>query len=124
MSSWRDSEAWAAPWRISSAAGVSPCAASIVSIRPIPWARPMARAAQALRAQHDRQCGLRDDEGPERVHRDGPSEGLGSDERLGAIPEISANKYMLWVRFTVQDGDMKPRPYDHDVPFDLALCNF
>ena len=46
------------------------------------------------------------------------------DERLGAIPEISANKYMLWVRFTVQDGDMKPRPYDHDVPFDLALCNF
>jgi len=46
------------------------------------------------------------------------------DERLGAIPEISANKYMLWVRFTTQDGDMKPRPYDHDVPFDLALCNF
>ena len=46
------------------------------------------------------------------------------DERLGAIPEISANNYMLWVRFTVQDGDMKPRPYDHDVPFDLALCNF
>jgi cell division protein ZapD len=31
---------------------------------------------------------------------------------------------MLWVRFTTQDGDMKPRPYDHDVPFDLALCNF
>jgi cell division protein ZapD len=46
------------------------------------------------------------------------------DERLSAIPEISANKYMLWVRFTTQDGDMKPRPYDHDVPFDLALCNF
>ncbi|MBK4733532.1 cell division protein ZapD [Noviherbaspirillum pedocola] len=46
------------------------------------------------------------------------------DERIGAIPEISANKYMLWVRFTTQGGDMKPRPYDHDVPFDLALCNF
>ena len=46
------------------------------------------------------------------------------DESMGAIPEISANKYMLWVRFTTQDGDMKPRPYDHDVPFDLALCNF
>jgi cell division protein ZapD len=28
------------------------------------------------------------------------------------------------VRFTTQGGDMKPRPYDHDVPFDLALCNF
>ena len=29
---------------------------------------------------------------------------------LGAIPEISANKYMIWVRFTTQDGgDLRPR---------------
>ncbi|WP_151448555.1 cell division protein ZapD [Lacisediminimonas profundi] len=46
------------------------------------------------------------------------------DESLGAIPEISANKYMLWVRFTLQDGDMKPRPIETDVPFELTLCNF
>lgn len=42
---------------------------------------------------------------------------------LGVIPEASANKYMLWVRFTTQDGDMRPQPVDTDVPFQLALCN-
>ncbi len=46
------------------------------------------------------------------------------DETLGAIPEISANKYMLWVRFTSQDGDMKPKSFESDVPFELTLCNF
>ena len=46
------------------------------------------------------------------------------DENLGAIPEISANKYMLWVRFTSQDGDMKPKPLEDDVGFQLTLCNF
>jgi cell division protein ZapD len=45
------------------------------------------------------------------------------DESLGAIPETSANKYMIWVRFTAQDGDMRPRPIDIDVPFELVLCN-
>ena len=39
------------------------------------------------------------------------------------IPEASANKYMLWVRFTVQDGDLKPRAMDVDVPFHLTLCS-
>ena len=42
---------------------------------------------------------------------------------LRVIPEASANKYMLWVRFTTQDGDLKPRPVDNDVPFLLTLCN-
>ncbi|MFC3109116.1 cell division protein ZapD [Undibacterium arcticum] len=46
------------------------------------------------------------------------------DATLGAIPEISANKYMLWVRFTSQGGDMKPKSFEDDVPFDLTLCNF
>jgi cell division protein ZapD len=46
------------------------------------------------------------------------------DKDLGAIPEISANKYMLWVRFTSQDGDMKPKAFESEVPFDLTLCNF
>jgi len=43
-------------------------------------------------------------------------------EDAGAIPEISANRYMLWIRFTTPDGDLKPRSIDRDVAFDLALC--
>jgi cell division protein ZapD len=46
------------------------------------------------------------------------------DGALGAIPEISANKYMLWVRFTTQGGDLKPKPLEEDVPFELTLCAF
>ena len=47
------------------------------------------------------------------------------DESLLAfIPEMSANKYMLWVRFTQQDGDLRPRSVDADIPFLLKLCNF
>jgi len=42
---------------------------------------------------------------------------------LHVIPEASANKYMLWVRFTMQDGDVRPRAVDIDVPFQLTLCN-
>lgn len=49
---------------------------------------------------------------------------LNIEETLGAIPEISANKYMLWVRFTSQGGDMKPKPLEQDIPFELSLCNF
>jgi cell division protein ZapD len=49
---------------------------------------------------------------------------LALDESMGAIPEISANKYMLWVRFTTQGGDLKPKPLEEDVPFELTLCNF
>lgn len=49
---------------------------------------------------------------------------LALDETLGVIPEISANKYMLWIRFTSQDGDIKPKPFENDVPFELTLCNF
>jgi cell division protein ZapD len=46
------------------------------------------------------------------------------DKSLGAIPEISANKYMLWIRFTTADRDLKPRPIERDIQFDLALCSF
>ncbi len=38
------------------------------------------------------------------------------------IPEISANRYMLWIRFTAPDGDLKPRSVDRDVHFELSLC--
>ncbi len=49
---------------------------------------------------------------------------VGIDPKLAAIPEISANKYVLWIRFTTQGGDNKPKAYEGDVPFDLTLCNF
>jgi cell division protein ZapD len=41
----------------------------------------------------------------------------------GWIPEISANKYALNIRFTVQDGDVRPRICESDVPFELTFCN-
>jgi cell division protein ZapD len=45
------------------------------------------------------------------------------DPELGAIPEISANKYMLWIRFTSHGGDHRPRPFEGNVEFELGLCN-
>jgi cell division protein ZapD len=45
------------------------------------------------------------------------------DPATGAIPEISANKYMLWIRFTAQGGDLRPRPFEGNVEFELGLCN-
>ncbi len=45
------------------------------------------------------------------------------DPTLGAIPEISANRYLLWIRFTSQTGDQRPRAFEGDVDFELALCN-
>jgi len=45
------------------------------------------------------------------------------DPSLGAIPEISANKYLLWIRFTMRDRDERPRPADSNIDFELGLCN-
>jgi cell division protein ZapD len=45
------------------------------------------------------------------------------DPAMGAIPEISANRYLLWIRFTSQSGDQRPRAFEGDVDFELALCN-
>jgi cell division protein ZapD len=42
---------------------------------------------------------------------------------LACVPEISANKYALNVRFLLPEGVQKTRVYEHDVPFDLAFCN-
>ena len=44
------------------------------------------------------------------------------DARYGAIPEMSANKYMLWIWFTKQDGTVKPKPMEEDIPCELTLC--
>lgn len=40
-----------------------------------------------------------------------------------AVPEISANKYALNIRFTSTDGDLRPRPVETDVSFELTFCN-
>lgn len=44
-------------------------------------------------------------------------------DELPCVPEISANKYALNVRFLLPEGVQKTRVYDHDVPFELAYCN-
>jgi cell division protein ZapD len=36
--------------------------------------------------------------------------------------EISANKYLLSIRFLKTDGDRKPQTINEDVPFRLTLC--
>jgi cell division protein ZapD len=45
------------------------------------------------------------------------------DPAHGFVPEISANKYMLWVRFALPDSEMRSKPVEADVSFDLTLCN-
>lgn len=40
-----------------------------------------------------------------------------------AIPEISANKYALNIRFTVPGTDLRPKQSEADVPFELTFCN-
>ncbi|OZI47537.1 cell division protein ZapD [Bordetella genomosp. 5] len=44
------------------------------------------------------------------------------DPEQGVFPEISANKYMVWIRFSVQDGGVKPQQVGRDVPFQMSLC--
>lgn len=45
------------------------------------------------------------------------------DLERGVFPEMSANKYMVWVRFSEQDGEVKPQPANKDVPFRYSLCS-
>ena len=45
------------------------------------------------------------------------------DPQSGVFPEISANKYVIWVRFSTQDNVLKPQPVGRDVAFRLARCN-
>lgn len=44
------------------------------------------------------------------------------DPSTQAFPEMSANKYMVWIRFSSQGGELKPHQVVRDVPFRLALC--
>ena len=45
-------------------------------------------------------------------------------DQTPAIPELSANRHMLWLRFTIQDGDLRPRAFEGNVEFEMTLCNF
>lgn len=40
-----------------------------------------------------------------------------------AVPEISANKYALNIRFTIPDTDMRPKQTEADIDFELTYCN-
>jgi cell division protein ZapD len=44
-------------------------------------------------------------------------------DELPCVPEISANKYALNVRFLLPEGVQRTRVFDQDVPFELAFCN-
>ncbi|MDQ8034227.1 MAG: cell division protein ZapD [Bordetella sp.] len=44
------------------------------------------------------------------------------DPEHGVFPEISANKYMVWIRFSIQDGGVKPQQVGRAVPFQMSLC--
>ncbi|HET7158514.1 MAG TPA: cell division protein ZapD, partial [Burkholderiales bacterium] len=39
------------------------------------------------------------------------------------VPEISANKYALNIRFMTQEGMQRPRAAETDVQFELTFCN-
>ena len=39
------------------------------------------------------------------------------------VPEISANKYALNIRFTTQEGAQRPKAAETDVEFELTFCN-
>ncbi len=39
------------------------------------------------------------------------------------VPEISANKYALNIRFTTQEGMQRPKASEKDVEFELTFCN-
>jgi cell division protein ZapD len=39
------------------------------------------------------------------------------------VPEISANKYVLNIRFLAQSDEAKLRTADWDVGFELTFCN-
>lgn len=45
------------------------------------------------------------------------------DPDLRVFPEVSANKYVIWVRFSTQDNEHKPLPANRDISFRLARCN-
>ncbi len=48
---------------------------------------------------------------------------LNLDNQLPCVPEISANKYALNIRFVSTQSNQKNRVYEGDVEFELTFCN-
>lgn len=45
------------------------------------------------------------------------------DAKYGVFPEMSANKYVILVRFAQHNGEHKPVTINQDIPFQLARCS-
>lgn len=45
------------------------------------------------------------------------------DKKYGVFPEMSANKYVILVRFAQLDGEHKPLTVKQNIPFQLSRCN-
>lgn len=45
------------------------------------------------------------------------------DDACQAFPEMSANKHVIWIRFSMQDNELRPQPVTQDIPFRLARCH-
>lgn len=48
---------------------------------------------------------------------------IGLAGEYSCVPEISANKYALNIRFTTQEGMQRPKASETDVEFELTFCN-
>jgi cell division protein ZapD len=48
---------------------------------------------------------------------------IGLRPEYSCVPEVSANKYALNIRFTTQVGSERPKMADGDVEFELTFCN-
>jgi cell division protein ZapD len=48
---------------------------------------------------------------------------LSLDPHMSAIPEISANRYAINIRFVIPETIARPRQAERDVPFDLTFCS-
>ncbi|HMJ49039.1 MAG TPA: cell division protein ZapD [Burkholderiales bacterium] len=48
---------------------------------------------------------------------------IGVQDNLNCIPEISANRYALNIRFTIREGVQRPHACESDVEFELTFCN-
>lgn len=48
---------------------------------------------------------------------------VGVEDHMPCLPEVSANKYAVNVRFVLAGTSQKSRTYEEDVPFDLVFCS-
>jgi cell division protein ZapD len=70
--------------------------------------------------RHTAQRGVFQQMGPGRVAH---MLSLKVDDSLPCVPEISANKYALNIRFVTSGARQKPKIHEEDVEFELTFCN-